>query len=245
MDSNDWESRILCDDDCCIGVIGPNGKCNECGRVSIKYSEKRGKVLIEELSRENEKQDWERRTPCIDGNCIGVIGIDGRCTECGKEFVYDKSDGYKAPYGNEFGERTLCDDDCCIGIIGPDGRCSECGKSSTTYRQTEEFDSSGFIYILINPSLRKNFLKIGKTTRSPKERAINISQGTGIPTKYHVAYQTHVTNCEMAERMIHQRLKYCRVRKSREFFEIPLEKAIQAIEEVKSKIERNSENEDH
>ena len=31
--------------------------------------------------------EWEKRTLCSDGNCIGVIGADGRCKECGK--VYD------------------------------------------------------------------------------------------------------------------------------------------------------------
>ena len=140
--------------------------------------------------------------------------------------------------------RTLCDYDCCIGIIGPDGMCSECGKFTNTHQQTGEFYSSGFIYILINPSLKENLLKIGKTTRSPRERAANISQGTGIPTKYHVAYKNYVSNCDMAERMIHQRLKHCRIRKSREFFKIPLEKAIKFIKDVKSEIERNSETED-
>lgn len=29
----DWESRTLCGDGCCIGVIGPNGRCKECGRT--------------------------------------------------------------------------------------------------------------------------------------------------------------------------------------------------------------------
>ena len=28
--------------------------------------------------------DWENRTLCSDGNCIGVIGPDGKCKECGK-----------------------------------------------------------------------------------------------------------------------------------------------------------------
>ena len=27
--------------------------------------------------------DWESRTLCSDGNCIGVIGPDGLCKECG------------------------------------------------------------------------------------------------------------------------------------------------------------------
>ena len=28
----DWEHRVLCSDGNCIGVIGPNGCCKECGR---------------------------------------------------------------------------------------------------------------------------------------------------------------------------------------------------------------------
>ncbi len=28
--------------------------------------------------------DWENRRLCSDGNCIGIIGPDGRCKQCGK-----------------------------------------------------------------------------------------------------------------------------------------------------------------
>ncbi|BBO85295.1 hypothetical protein DSCO28_58610 [Desulfosarcina ovata subsp. sediminis] len=31
-------------------------------------------------------QEWEQRILCSDGNCIGVIGSDGRCKECGKPY---------------------------------------------------------------------------------------------------------------------------------------------------------------
>ena len=31
-------------------------------------------------------EDWENRVLCSDGNCIGVIGADGRCKECGKPY---------------------------------------------------------------------------------------------------------------------------------------------------------------
>jgi hypothetical protein len=30
--SSDWDSRILCSDGSCIGIIGPDGLCKECGR---------------------------------------------------------------------------------------------------------------------------------------------------------------------------------------------------------------------
>jgi hypothetical protein len=32
-------------------------------------------------------EDWENRRLCSDGNCIGVIGADGRCRECGKPYA--------------------------------------------------------------------------------------------------------------------------------------------------------------
>ncbi len=27
--------------------------------------------------------DWDKRILCSDGNCIGIIGVDGRCKACG------------------------------------------------------------------------------------------------------------------------------------------------------------------
>jgi hypothetical protein len=30
--------------------------------------------------------DWDNRRLCSDGNCIGVIGADGRCKECGRAY---------------------------------------------------------------------------------------------------------------------------------------------------------------
>jgi len=27
-----WEDRVLCSDETCIGVIGPDGRCKECGK---------------------------------------------------------------------------------------------------------------------------------------------------------------------------------------------------------------------
>jgi hypothetical protein len=31
-------------------------------------------------------EEWDNRTLCSDGNCIGVIGADGCCKECGKPY---------------------------------------------------------------------------------------------------------------------------------------------------------------
>ena len=41
---------------------------------------------IQERSERRFDDDWESRTLCSDENCIGVIGPDGRCKECGKPY---------------------------------------------------------------------------------------------------------------------------------------------------------------
>jgi hypothetical protein len=110
----DWEQRKLCRDESCIGVIGPDGRCKECG---LPFEEGPSDVTVEEPAMENmeeseteeeleeyeteeeledleengeEKSDldleWEQRKLCIDESCIGVIGPDGRCKECGKPY---------------------------------------------------------------------------------------------------------------------------------------------------------------
>lgn len=88
----EWEDRTLCPDGSCIGVIGPDGKCKECGMPSAYPSEGESKAS-ETLKKPTYSitQDavsyplWENRILCPDGNCIGIIGPDGRCKECGKE----------------------------------------------------------------------------------------------------------------------------------------------------------------
>jgi hypothetical protein len=102
----DWDNRILCEDGNCIGVIGPDGNCKECGRKyegSLPENSDSAEEPRSEGSDETDEPDvpeptaaddsaggdagsdnWDSRQLCSDGNCIGVIGTDGRCKECGK-----------------------------------------------------------------------------------------------------------------------------------------------------------------
>ncbi len=93
-------------------------------------------------------------------------------------------------------------------------------------------ENDGCIYILINASLQKNYLKIGMSTRSAEERAKEISSSTGIPTEYLVAYEEQVPDCKKAELLIHQRLDEYRPSKNREFFVLPLNEAINVVQEI-------------
>ena len=90
-----------------------------------------------------------------------------------------------------------------------------------------------YIYILVNPSLR-GLLKIGKTTRTPDERAAELSASSNMPTPFMVAYEEEVPDCSVAERLVHQKLAEdgYRVNDSREFFTVPLKIAIYTVSTV-------------
>jgi hypothetical protein len=89
----------------------------------------------------------------------------------------------------------------------------------------------GFIYILINPCMPE-MVKIGKTTRTSEERAAELSNATGVPMKFIVAYEIEVSDCDAAESDTHNRLADFRVNDDREFFNVPLKTAIQIVEEM-------------
>jgi hypothetical protein len=93
-----------------------------------------------------------RRRLCPDGNCIGIVGNDGKCAVCGTT-----DQGWVEPKRDDGGNadplpepesvpsesspswaavdfdpnRRLCLDDTCIGVIGDDDRCKLCGKRAT------------------------------------------------------------------------------------------------------------------
>lgn len=109
MTDVDWDNRVLCSDESCIGVIGADGRCKECGRLyegELPVSESPAEdIPVDEAADETEPQqdpapetaapesetddadDWDKRTLCIDESCIGVVGPDGRCKECGKPYA--------------------------------------------------------------------------------------------------------------------------------------------------------------
>ena len=109
--NEDWENRVLCPDEACIGVIGPDGRCKECGLVDEGEVPAPRNVSDEpqipvppettaadetprtdhgadavDNADDDENDEWQRRTLCSDKSCIGVIGSDGRCKECGKPY---------------------------------------------------------------------------------------------------------------------------------------------------------------
>jgi len=90
--------------------------------------------------------------------------------------------------------------------------------------------ADGYVYVLTNRSM-KGLVKIGMTTRSPEARCAEVSQATGVPIPYEVAW-SHVVvgNVALVERLVHESLSSARFNK--EFFRITPEEAQEAILEV-------------
>jgi hypothetical protein len=89
--------RRLCPDGSCIGVLGSDGKCTVCGTYDSDAAcspppDPLAGATSNETSDEPEASETSEpatgfnpnRRLCSDDSCIGVIGEDGRCRECGK-----------------------------------------------------------------------------------------------------------------------------------------------------------------
>lgn len=67
------------------------------------------------------------------------------------------------------------------------------------------------------------------TERCSEDRASELSNHTGVPGKFVVAYEEFVEDCALAEKKIHLALNSHRVNRDREFFELKLKDAIRVI----------------
>jgi hypothetical protein len=96
-------------------------------------------------------------------------------------------------------------------------------------------DKPGYIYIMYNPSLRENLVKIGKTKRTAKIRAKELSRSTGVPGTFLIAKEFLVNDSDLIEKQIHKELVSFRYSKNKEFFEMSLAEAIDKVEEIISR----------
>jgi hypothetical protein len=74
---------------CHAAIVDAGPYCSYCGgRVNTEAAAAEpiaeGEVAAAVAGDQMADPDWENRVLCSDGNCIGVIGPDGRCKVCGK-----------------------------------------------------------------------------------------------------------------------------------------------------------------
>ncbi|MBE7451897.1 MAG: hypothetical protein HS111_24320 [Kofleriaceae bacterium] len=171
----EWSERRLCDDGDCTGLVGNDGRCKVCGRASAFWGDERRRGMRDEPDEPDEPDeigdgdargarraaagDDDRRL-CPDGDCTGILGIDGRCKVCGRaepgraavasararaadgdaadDDAADDDAADDAHHGEPAGDdpgdasdqRRLCPDGGCTGLLGPDGRCKVCGRGA-------------------------------------------------------------------------------------------------------------------
>lgn len=111
-------------------------------------------------------------------------------------------------------------------------------RSRAYTHQSNEFRSStGFVYILRNPSI-SGMVKIGYTTRTVQERVNELSRSTSVPTPFQVVEAFHFGDAPHAEQQIHSRLTSKKVKKVREFFEVAEDVAVQELVQLHHQMEK-------
>lgn len=79
-------------------------------------------------------------------------------------------------------------------------------------------------------------LKIGATRAHPLRRAKELGAGSGVPKPFDIVYYRDFEDAFDAETLIHQKLAYCRVNESREFFRISVHDAVKAIDGLSNEV---------
>ena len=87
----------------------------------------------------------------------------------------------------------------------------------------------GWVYILVNPAL-PGMVKVGLTTRTPTQRAGELTSSSGVPLPFVVAWARAVSDCASVEASVHRMLDDRRVSGKREFFRVDVNTARQVIE---------------
>jgi hypothetical protein len=72
-------------------------------------------------------------------------------------------------------------------------------------------------------------VKIGFTQRKPQIRADELSDATGVPVPFEVAFSLFTADCRELERAVHKRFKGKRVNTRREFFAVSVAEAREVI----------------
>jgi hypothetical protein len=109
--SFDPSKRRLCPDGACVGVIGDDGRCRECGRAGD------GSAMASAAGVED--------ADALDAPGFSGAHHDDELAGAGDEHALTNGGGA----GAFRPDRPLCDDGSCVGVIGADGRCSVCRRA--------------------------------------------------------------------------------------------------------------------
>lgn len=99
-------------------------------------------------------------------------------------------------------------------------------------RKNINIENQGYIYVMHSAAHGKNIFKVGLTRRNPEVRSDELSRATGVPDHFLVVEDWEVSDCVLAEKMIHERLAEYRFNPKREFFKVRYKVIFKVIDEV-------------
>ncbi len=89
---------------------------------------------------------------------------------------------------------------------------------------------AGYVYVISNPSLKEDLIKIGFTTRDPSERLKELDQA-GLPTEYIEHYRIFTKDARQLEVRLHNHFAAKRFREDKEFFTVSPHEVYQILKE--------------
>lgn len=93
-------------------------------------------------------------------------------------------------------------------------------------------ENHGFIYVMRSAVHDKNVFKVGLTRRDSETRSKELSRSTSSPDHFHVMEEWEVSDCVLAEKLIHEKLSEYRINPNREFFQVSYKTIFKVIDEV-------------
>jgi hypothetical protein len=102
----DANSRSLCPDELCVGLVGEDGRCKVCGKAGTPPASSPSAAPYD----------------APDPDAATGAGSPGASSDASADASGDSDPAFQ--------DRALCPDGSCIGLLGPDGRCKECGKAA-------------------------------------------------------------------------------------------------------------------
>jgi hypothetical protein len=100
-------------------------------------------------------------------------------------------------------------------------------------------ENEGYIYVMRSAAHEKNVFKVGLTRRDSETRSKELSRSTSSPDHFLVVEDWEVSDCVLAEKLIHERLDEYRVNPKREYFKAPYKVIFKVIDEVIDNVSNN------
>jgi hypothetical protein len=115
-------------------------------------------------------------------------------------------------------------------------QCKNIVKHGNVCHVHTKFEEKGSIYVMSNSAFSS--IKIGRTSKDVQIRAHELFT-TGVPSKFVVEYSRYTIDAALAEARVFRALSEHRVTTNREFFDVHVQEAMDAIDTVLSVIEKD------